>query len=101
MNYIDTSLQFLGFCTGSVIFWRAELVLNLMSRDCLLVIRVAFWLMVVGAISFNLEILKGYIPPLVVLIPLVGMALLLIAERRIGAILRIHTPVTNDRRSRP
>ncbi|HVH92507.1 MAG TPA: hypothetical protein VM783_14105 [Candidatus Acidoferrum sp.] len=97
---LDHTLQAMGFITAATIFWRAELVLNLMSKDCLLAIRLAFWMLVVGAISFNLEIIQGYVPPLVVILPLAGVALLLLVERRIGAILRIHTPVSNERRTR-
>ena len=98
---IDITLQVAGFVTAAVIFWRAELVLNLMSKDCLFLIRVAFWLLVIGALGFNLKIVQGYIPPVEILLPLAGMAILLVAERRIGAILRMHTPVSIDRRSRP
>lgn len=98
---IDHTLQVMGFVTAGVIFWRAELVLNLMSKDCLFLIRLAFWLLVAGSLGFNLKIMEGYIPPVEVLLALGGVAMLLVAERRIGAILRMHTPVTHERRSRP
>lgn len=98
---IDHALQVLGFATAAIIFWRSELVLNLMSKDCLFRIRLAFWFLVAGSLFLNLKIMEGYVPPIEVLLALGGVALLLIAERRIGAILRMHTPVLNDRRSRP
>lgn len=98
---IDHTLQVLGFATAGIIFWRAELVLNLMSKDCLFLIRLAFWFLVAGSLFFNLKIMEGYVPPLEVLVAFGGVALLLVAERRIGAILRMHTPVPTERRSRP
>jgi hypothetical protein len=97
---LNLILQVLGFTLAGTIFWRAESVLNLMSHQCILPIRLAFWLMVVGTASLNVAILRGYVPPATILITLAGLALLLLAERRIGTILRIHTNIPNERRSR-
>jgi hypothetical protein len=44
---------------------------------------------------------QGYVPSGAFLLSLAGIALLLVTERRIGALLRLHRPVTHERRSRP
>lgn len=95
---IDYTLQVLGFIIASVIFWRTESLLNLMSKECVITIRFAFWLIVVGAASINLAILQGYVPSLPMLIPLAGVTLLLISERRVSAILRLHRGIKRERR---
>lgn len=97
---IDHTFQALGFIMTAIVFWRTESVLNIMSRDCVLAIRLAFWLIVVGTASMNVAILNGYVPPVTVLLTLSGLTLLLIAERRISAILRLHTTIPHDRRTR-
>lgn len=86
INYI---LQAMGLVVSAVIFWRAEAVLNLMSKECWLLIRLAFWFMVIGAFSIGLAIVQGYVPPSPVVLTLIGTALLLLAERRIGTLLRM------------
>ena len=86
---INALLQATGFVLAGIIFWRAESVLNMMSKECLLAIRLAFWLIVVGAISMNFAILEGYTPPLTVLIPLSGFTVLLMYERRVGVLFRM------------
>ncbi len=95
---ISYTMQIIGFAVASIIFWKAESVLNLMSKDCVLAIRFAFWLIVVGTVNINVAILQGYVPSLTMLIPLVGVALLFIYERRVGTILRLHRGIKRDRR---
>ena len=97
----DALLQFFGFVLALVIFWRAESVLNIMAAGCRFLVRVAFWLLVVGAAWLAVSIWQGYTPPLAVLIPLAGTALLLVSERRVRAILRAQTPVKSERRIAP
>lgn len=96
---IDYTLQAMGLIITAVIFWRAESVLNLMAKECWMLIRLAFWCMVVGAFSIGLAIVQGWVPPMAVLLTLSGTALLLVTERRIGTILRIRNPA-NSRQNR-
>ena len=100
---IDLTLQTLGFIAAVVIFWRAECVLNLMAPGCRLLVRLAFWLLVVGAAATALRIWQGYAPPVAVVLALGGVALLLVSERRVRALLRAHTPtpVPRERRVQP
>ena len=98
---IDLTLQTLGFIAAAVIFWRAESVSNLMAPGCRLLVRVAFWLLTVGAAAFAVRIWQGYTPTAGAALAFMGMALLLISERRVRAILRIHTPVPRERRKAP
>lgn len=98
---IDLISQVAGAALAFAIFWRAEAVLNIMAGDCRFVVRVAFWLLAGGAAGVGVAIWQGYVPPGAVLLSLAGIALLLITERRIGALLRLHRPVTHERRSRP
>ena len=96
---IDQFLQVLGLLLTVVIYWRTESVLNLMAPGCRFLVRVAFWLIVVGAAGVAVWILQGYVPPVVVLIMLSGVALLVMSERRVRAILRVHTPIIRNRRA--
>ena len=100
---IDLTLQTLGFIAAAVIFWRAESVLNLMAPECRLLVRVAFWLLTVGAAAVAVCLYQGYVPPPAVVLSLMGMALLLVSERRVRALLRAHTPkpVRFERRVEP
>lgn len=97
---IDLTLQTLGFIAAAIIFWRAESVLNLMAPECRLLVRLAFWLLVVGAAATAVCFWQGYVPPVAVVLSLMGAALLLVSERRVRALLRAHTvkPVVRERR---
>ena len=94
-------MQIVGLFVAGVIFWRAESVLNMMTRNCRLFLRVAFCLLAVGAAALALQISQGYTPPAAVVLLLAGMALLLVSERRMRAVLRINTPVQHERRVNP
>ena len=80
---IDLTLQTLGFIAAAVIFWRAESVLNLLAPGCRLLVRVAFWLLTVGAAAMAVRLWQGYVPPPAVVLTLAGMAILLVIERRV------------------
>ena len=99
----DPILQTLGSIAAVVIFWRAESILNLMAPGCRLLVRLAFWLLVVGAAAMAVRLWQGYVPPVAVVLSLMGMALLLVSERRVRALLRAHTakPVRFERRNEP
>lgn len=91
-------LQIVALTASAVIFWRAEPIINLMSRRCRLAVRLAFWLLAVGSAALIVVITQGYEPSLPVVLALCGTALLLASERRIKRLLRLHTPVTKERR---
>lgn len=91
-------LQIVALTASAVIFWRAEPIINLMNPGCRLAVRLAFWLLAVGSAALIVVITQGYEPSLPVVLALCGTALLLASERRIKGLLRLHTPVTKERR---
>lgn len=92
-------LQMIGLLAGIAIFWRVEPVLNLMTPHCRLSVRLAVWLLTVGACGLILTITQGYVPTPPVLCVTVGTALLLASERRIRGLLRLHNPTNKERRT--
>ena len=99
----DLILQTLGFIAAAVTFWRAESILNLMAPGCRLLVRVAFWLLTVGAAAVAVRIWQGYTPPAGAALAFMGTALLLVSERRVRALLRARPPkpVRFERRKAP
>lgn len=87
MNTPDLVLQTLGLTASAVIFLRVEPVLNQMSANCRLLIRLAFWLLAVGSAALVVAITQGHCPGLPSILALVGMALLLTGERRLKGLL--------------
>lgn len=94
-------LQAIAMTASLVIFFRVEPVVNLMGRACRFPVRVAFWLLAVGSAWLMLSITQGYRPPLSVTLTLCGLAVLLLAERRIRGLLCAPEQVLRDRRARP
>jgi len=94
-------LQGVTLLAALVIFFRVEPIVNLMGRACRLPVRVAFWLLAVGSAWLMLSITQGYQPPPSVTLTLCGLAVLLVAERRVRGLLRTSEHVLRDRRVRP
>lgn len=94
-------MQLIALTASAVILWRTEPAINLMGPRCQLAIRIAFWLLAVGSVALILIITQGYRPKLPVVLVLCGLALLLVNERRIKGLLRMHTPVKEERRAEP
>lgn len=94
-------MQAVTLLAALVIFFRAEPAVNLMGRTCRLPVRVAFWLLTVGSAWLMLSITQGYRPPMSVTLTLCGLAVLLVAERRVRGLLRAPEQVLRDRRARP
>lgn len=96
-------LQAAALLASLVIFFRVEPIVNLMGHACRFSVRVAFWLMTVGSVWLMLSITQGYRPPPAVTLTLCGLAVLLVAERRIRGLLRApeHVLMGRDRRARP
>lgn len=74
--------QTIGLLAGIAIFWQVEPALNVMSSHSRLSIRLAFWLLAVGAGWLVLTITQGYIPTPPILFLAVGVALLLLSNER-------------------
>jgi len=80
------TLQVIALLAAVVIFWRVEPAINLMSGTCRFPIRVAFWLLAVGAAGLVLLITQGYVPSWPITSICVGLAILLAYERRLHGI---------------
>lgn len=94
-------LQAVALLAALTIFFRAEPAVNLMGSACRLPVRVAFWLLTVGSAWLMLSITQGYTPPPAVVLTLAGLAVLLVAERRVRGLLRAPEHVMRDRRAHP
>lgn len=96
-------LQAVTLLAALIVFFRAEPIVNLMGRSARLPVRVAFWLLAVGSAWLMLSITQGYRPPPSVTLTLCGLAVLLLAERRVRGLLRAPENVLmgRDRRARP
>jgi hypothetical protein len=81
---IDLLAQFLAVASCAVIVWRAESVINRMSRCTPFLVRLAFWLILVAASSaVALIVLRGDVPPWPSVFGSIGTACLLFCERRL------------------
>lgn len=97
---MDHASQILGLVAAVVIFWRVEPILNVMGLACPLLVRAAFWLLAVGSAGSVACILcRGYVPPPAFVALAVGVALLLVSERRVKALLRLHAQAPRERRA--
>lgn len=96
----DFLLQAAGVVAACIIYARVEPILNLMAGHCCTPVRLAFWLLAVGAAALVVCIVwRAYVPPLAFLATLAGVALLLVSERRVRALLRIRTAIARNRRA--
>ena len=85
----DSILQILSVVASSAILWRTEPLLNVMTAQCRFLVRFAFWMMAVGALSVIGSVLAyGYEPSAPVVLSLSGAALLLVSERRLKNLAR-------------
>lgn len=81
---IDAIAQLVAAGACIVILVRSEPAINRMRwGKTPILIMVSFWCLAVGAAGGIVEILYGYIPPLPVVLGGVGVAALLVCERRI------------------
>lgn len=74
-----------------LIVWRAEPANNRMSRQTPLLIRIAFNLLIVGAVACMLDTLLGSVPSWQTVVLAWGVAVLLICERRVMVLTRIRS----------
>ena len=75
-------MQIVAVLCAAVIFYRAEGAVNKMGPGCPFTLRAAFWLLTVGAAWLSWSVLQGYMPSPATCFALIGVALLLMAERR-------------------
>lgn len=81
---IDSILQFVAVAACAVIIWRVEPAINRMSRRTPLLVRGAFWsIMVAASGAVILIVLGGQVPDWPAALGAVGTALLLFCERRL------------------
>ena len=85
----DLCAQAVALAACGVIFWPAEPALNRMCCRTFRLIYSAFYLLTVGAFGFACWILAGYVPAWPVIGLVVGVALLLVCERRVKIFMRL------------
>lgn len=85
---LDLLAQLLAIAACVVIVWRAEPVLNRMSRCTPVLVRLAFLLVIVAATSAITMILLGDVPPWPSVLGSIGTAALLFCERRLRYLTR-------------
>lgn len=89
----DLLLQGVALLSAGVILWRAEPAINRMSRCTPFMVRWSFILLVVGALALALHALSGRVPDAPTVLIAVGIAALLLCERR----MRVLTPQRKGR----
>lgn len=80
-----------------LIVWRAEPANNRMSRATPLLIRIAFNLLIAGAVACVLDTLLGSVPRWQTVLLAWGVAALLFCERRIMVLTRIRSTPPQDK----
>lgn len=90
---IDSLLKLTGIVIALLILWRAEPALNRMSDATHWMVRYALLMIAAGAMALLLYTLAGKTPDITSLFLAVGLALMLICERR----LRYLLPTTQRR----
>lgn len=84
---LDILAQFLAVASCAVIMWRSESVINRMSRCTPFLVRLAFWMVLVGSSSaVAMIVLHGDVPPWPSVFGSIGTACLLFCERRLRAL---------------
>lgn len=88
---LDPAAQILAGAACIVIVVRCEVVINRMNRRTPLIVRLAFWLLLIGAAGAGAQItLAGAVPPWPAVFGVWGAALLLFCERRLRYL--VHRP---------
>lgn len=88
VNISDLAAQFASLAAMAVIFFRCEPVLNAMCERTCRRINSAFFLLVAGSFGGFWTVLAGEVPSWPMVILLVGVALLLWCDRRMGVMVR-------------
>lgn len=84
MNYLNLLAQLLAGAACVVIIVRCETVINRMNRNTPIIVRLAFWLLLIGSVGAGAQItLGGAVPPWPAVFGVWGAALMLFCERRL------------------
>lgn len=84
MDYVDALAQLLAGAACIIIFVRAESAINGMNRRTPIIVRLAFWLLLIGAVGAGAQItLADAVPPWPSVFGVWGAALMLFCERRL------------------
>lgn len=93
MPILDCLAQAITLLACGVIFWRAEPVLNRCHHlSTSLQINVAFYLLTIGPLILGGSVLSGSVPSWPMATLTVGIALLLLCERRVRVLFRSSRP---------
>lgn len=76
-------VSLLGLVAASIILWRVEPALNRMTRTTHWMIRYAMLLIAAGALALCVAIIAGTPPGFDTLLLAIGIALLMLCERRL------------------
>lgn len=75
--------QVIGAVACGVIIWRSEPALNKMTTHTHLAVRLAMWLVLLGAVARLWSIFTGSVPDNITVLMLAGIATLISCERRL------------------
>lgn len=84
MNTMNLLAQLLAGAACVVIIVRCETVINRMNRNTPIIVRLAFWLLLIGSVGAGAQItLGGDVPPWPAVFGVWGAALMLFCPRRL------------------
>lgn len=89
---IDAILALLTVASSAIILWRAEPALNRMSPATPFVVRLAVWLLVVAACAQLVTLITGRLPDWPAVLLQLGVAALLMCERRLRVLVPRQRP---------
>ena len=90
---IDAACQLVACAACAVIAWRTEPALNRMGRCTHILVRFAMHLLLMSAVAqIGAIVLFGQVPGLPAVIMLLGIALLLLCERRVRVLVPLGRP---------
>ena len=85
---IDFVCQIVGVLACAVIIWRSEPALARMTPETHLAVRLAIWIIMVGAVARVWWIANGGVPDHITVLMLIAFALLISCERRLQVLTR-------------
>lgn len=83
MIALDLAAQGVAVTACIVIIWRSEPALANMTAGTHFLVRFSMWLAVVGAVARIGWVMLGGVPDPITLVMLIGMAALIVCERRL------------------
>lgn len=83
MMHLGLVSQVIAVIACIVIVWRSEPALAHMTASTHFVVRFSMWLAVVGAVARIVWVMMGGVPDAITIMMLIGMAALIVCERRL------------------